>query len=197
MKKRLSVFLTFILLSVVLAACNNTAVPTATPATDQSGSPTAVPSTDGYPSTDSAYPSTSGMSYPAPTREGFVTEPPNPVVELPEGSATTAVVGGSLIQEITGEGFIPLDPHQFILAEIIYNSDGEPALLNYTDSSIRAETFPTGVFIFRNVPPGTYGLILNLAIAEFPIKDDSGQELLITVEAGDVVDLGQFFVDLP
>lgn len=197
MKKRLSIFsifVCFVLLSAILAACSSSAEPTATPLSQQTTP--SQSSSDGYPGSIAAYPA-SGPSYPVPTREGLVTEPPNPVVELPGASATTAVIGGTLIQEITGQGFIPLNPYQFILGELIYNDQGEPVLLNYSDESLRAETFDTGIFIFRNVPPGTYGLILNLAVAEFPIRDDAGQELLITVEAGDVIDLGQFFVDLP
>lgn len=132
----------------------------------------------------------------ADTGEQIFDEPPNPELTLPEVSGETGVIGGILIREISGTGFAPLEPHELILAEVIRSEDGR-GLLAYGDESLRAEMLPTGVFVFKNVPPGEYGLIVNLAIAEFPVRDQSGNEVLINVDSGQAVDLGQVIIEMP
>jgi hypothetical protein len=124
-------------------------------------------------------------------------DPPDPDRSLPAAAGESSVIGGVLIREIQGEGFLPLNPHELILANIVTNTDGEPMLISYNDQSVRAETFSTGIFVFNNVPPGTYALIVNLAVMEFPVRDADGTELFITVEPGSTIDLGQVFTKFP
>jgi hypothetical protein len=148
----------------------------------------------GYPG-----PTNAGISdYPGPaTIEGLVATPPDPERSLPRPQAETGTVGGVLIREITDHGFVPLTPYELILGSVILDSQGRPALLGYDDTSQRAETFPTGIFVFSNVPPGNYGLIVNMGFTQFPVTGDDGGELVITVEEGSVLDLGQVIVQLP
>lgn len=139
-------------------------------------------------------------AYPGPAnseRSDLSAEPPNPSFDLPDAAGETGVVGGILIQEKVGEGFIPFTPYELILAEVINDTEGNPALIRYDEDSPRAQTFPTGVFVFQDVPPGDYGIVANLAVYEIPLQEQDGSRLLITVEAGQAIDLGQVITQIP
>jgi hypothetical protein len=140
----------------------------------------------------SGYPS--GSSQPG---EDLLNEPPNPQVDIPIPQENTGAIGGVLVQEVLGEGFLPFDPYELILAKIVLNSDGEPALISFDEASLRADTFPTGVFIFPNVPTGTYGLVVNTAVQQFAVQTREGDEVMFALEPGQALDLGQVFVQLP
>lgn len=47
-----------------------------------------------------------------------------------------------------------------------------------------------GQFIFNNVPPGQYTLIYDIVTASFVLNSPAGGDLIINVEGGDIVDLG-------
>lgn len=174
-----------------------------TPSLATSAAPSAVPATsdaaseDAYPGPATPEESSPGYPGPDPEQEELLPEPPDPDVELPAPEGETSTLGGVLVQRVGEEGFLPFSPHELILAEMVYTTDGEPAFISYDEGSPRAETFDTGIFIFRQVPPGTYGLIANLAVTEFALKNEAQEEILITVEPGEVVDLGRIMVDLP
>lgn len=140
---------------------------------------------------ESAYPG------PKPTIEGLQTEPPDPALNLPDAQQTSGVVGGVLIREVVDQGFIPLVPKSLVLGEIITTDNGQPAYVRTSGKSAEAELFPTGIFIFRNVPPGTYGLVVDLGFTQFLVKSTDGNPLTFTVEAGQVLDIGQVITQLP
>lgn len=164
-------------------------VPTAEPATDNTG---------GYPGAGSVG-GAGGPGYPIDTGMGELSNtPPDPAVDVPVPSAGSGSVGGVLVREFSGEQFAPFQPQQLIMAEIINDSaSGAPAFIRYNEQSPRAETFETGIFIFRDVPPGRYGFVVNLGFTEFPVTQDDGNYLLVDVAADQVIDLGQVFVALP
>ena len=92
---------------------------------------------------------------------------------------------------------MPLVPLALTLAEVVETTDGVPMFLRTSDGSPTAELFPTGIFIIRDVPPGTYGLTVDLGYTEFSLVDESGDLVMITVEAGETVDLGQVITQIP
>ncbi len=188
------------LLGLLAAGCGPAPAPTL-PSTLTAG-PTAP---DSYPG-----PGTPVVGYPAPTNltpgypaaapnlpDNLSTTPPNPERDLPAAAGEAAVMGGVLVQEIVGAGFVPLEPVALILAKVLYTDAGEPAFLASGDDQPRAQLFPTGIFIFQDIPPGTYGLVVDVGYAEFPIQDESGEIRLITLEAGQTLDLGQLITTLP
>ena len=128
--------------------------------------------------------------YPGPTIEGLQAEPPNTERNLPAADSETGIVGGILIREITGEGFAPFSPHKLILGEIVNLDSGEPAYVGASGESPTAELFPTGIFIFRDISPGDYGLVMDIGITQVLVGDT------FTVEAGQVIDLGQVIIEL-
>ena len=160
---------------------------------------TDVKDSSAYPASDEAD-GEENSAYPGPANSelpDLSAEPPNPSFDLPDAGVETGVVGGILIQEMVGEGFIPFTPYELILAEVIEDTEGNPSLIGYDEDSPRAQMFPTGVFIFENISPGEYGIIANLAVYEFPLQELDGSRLLISVEAGQAIDLGQVITQLP
>ena len=65
------------------------------------------------------------------------------------------------------------------------------------DDAPQAQLLPTGIFIFNDVPPEIYGIIIDVGFAQFPLEDEEGAQIVITVEPGQSIDLGQVFVELP
>ena len=90
-----------------------------------------------------------------------------------------------------GEGFIPFAPQKLLLGEIITLDNGEPAYVGSSGESPAAELLPTGIFIFSNIPPGDYNLVVDIGITQFLAGDK------FTLEAGQVIDLGQVIIELP
>lgn len=200
----LVLFVTLGLLIVLLAACGQDgqeATLAAAPAgeTPRVGEAYPAPelSTGAYPG-----PSTTETppGYPGPfntTVPNFQPEPPNPDRELPDPSGQAGVVGGVLIYEEPGLGYVPLAPVELVLGEILYTDGGEAAYIRKGADSPRAEILPAGVFIFPTVAPGDYGLVVDLGYTEFTILEPNGTPKIITIESGKALDLGQVITQVP
>lgn len=204
-----------LLLSLLMAGCGaaNTPTPEVIPVTVESAPATTgentqnnpsqnleTPPTTDYPAPASGYPEPSVVeapSYPGANSEPEgLTEPPNPERNIPSPGSNTGAVGGVLIHQMGENSFEPVVPRALYLGEVLRNSAGEQALISQGSDSPQAQLFQTGVFIFSDVAPGTYGLIIDLGFAQFPLTDESGLELLIDVEGGQAYDLGQIMVRL-
>lgn len=161
----------------------------------------------GYPGPggQSGYPGPAGAEgesgYPGPSAflpEGLLDEPPDPERDLPQADAGRATIGGVLVQEFVDEGFVPLMPVELRLGTIVETTEGEAAFLRTNSNAPSAQLFPTGIFVFRNVEPGTYGLVVDVGYTEFAIREENGEDLfMFTVEPGEVRDLGQVITPLP
>ncbi|MCB8946109.1 MAG: hypothetical protein H6658_20380 [Ardenticatenaceae bacterium] len=149
----------------------------------------------GYPAADNRLPP--GYVAPESTIEGLSPTVPDPDVILPETDSNTAAIGGVLAREITDQGYVPVQPRALILGRIIENDRGEQALISVSENAQRAELFATGVFLFSQVPPGDYGLVIDLGFTEFPLTDENGDQILLSIEGGTAVDLGQIIVRIP
>lgn len=206
-QKKIRVLLLFIGVILLAVNCNNPNLEDAplpspsTPISERSNIPD-----NGYPSPEnsSGYPSpstdnTDTFGYPHDTNviEGLSSTPPNPSFDLPVADENYGIVGGVLVQEIVGQGYLPLEPVELSLAEVIKTTDGNPAFIRENSDSPKAELFPTGIFIFKNVPPGDYGFMVDVGYAKFPIRGSDGNQILVTVEAGQSIDLGQLITELP
>lgn len=211
MKIKISVWQTGLVLCLFLAtfvACGPSTPKTETPApvaTQPSNETIQTPSAintaevpnSGYPGAApavvSAYP-----GQPQPTEEGALPEAPNPERDLPNPSSDLGVVGGVLVRQLTDSGFLPLTPSNLYLAEVLENNKGEKTLISFTkEASPKAELFATGIFIFKDLKPGTYGLVIDLGFDQFPVAGEDGNPLLVEVEPNKALDMGQVFVTLP
>lgn len=183
--------------------------PAVTPTPDDSDEGSAIDNSAGAypePAEASAYPGAEEVAtgnedgYPdPPVRRASepVSEPPNPERDLPESTGNLATVGGVLIEEILDHGFVPLMPRELTLGSIVTTTEGEPAFLSTGSAAPKAELFQTGVFVFRNIEPGSYGLIVDVGHVKFPVETPEGDLLIFELEPGEVLDLGQVITALP
>jgi hypothetical protein len=170
--------------STIAVAPPDTATPTTPPTIEDSGYP-------GPSAPDNAYP---GQVQPMP--EGALSELPDPERSIPSPGSDTGSIGGFLIR-IEGDGFIPVTPRNLYLGRVLLDDQGRESVISRSSQSHRAELLSTGVFIFNNVTPGTYGLVVDIGMTEFPVLDENQQPLLLEVQAGQAIDLGAVTVELP
>lgn len=195
--------LVFILLTLSLIfaiACNPTSPPSSSPTTvpptpQNDDNPSYPPPGSGYPESESAQADGSGYVDAEPDRQ-LLDAPPSPDIEMP-ALETGGAVSGILVREFVGEGYLPLSPKDVFLGIIVYDSNGDPALFRRGDDAPRAQVFPSGIFIFNNVQPDDYAIIIDVGFAQFPLLDENGDQIVVTVNEGESINLEQIFVDLP
>lgn len=201
MKQSIQLFILLSLAAVLIVSCgpaaNNDQPDNQTTTSETAAAPTAAVSG----SAESAYPGVASASgYPGPAQgvmpEGTLSELPDPERSLPSPAAGSASVGGYLVRSIGEAGFLPAAVQSLQLGSVLYDDQGRQSLIAVGENAPSAELFATGVFVFANVPPGIYGLVVNIGYTEFPITVD-GQPLLIEVEANTALDLGAVFVEPP
>jgi hypothetical protein len=125
------------------------------------------------------------------------TPPPTevPATPMPTSLPTMGTVTGLLIKETTQE---PLDDHVLYLAKILKtSSEGLSVTALDATADPRAVTDVAGKFTFVNVPPESYALALLTPVGPALIKDArTEKEVILSVEAGDTVDLGSVYVQI-
>lgn len=195
-----AIFTLTLLLVLITTACSRSQIETDLEVTPAVPTPEPVSASE----TEAAYPSfsptatTEDSGYPAPARaEGLLDTPPDPVRNFPDIPTDRGVVGGVLVQQVTEDGYRPVTPLALGLGDYLKNDRGEASFIRYNDSSPHAQIFNTGVFMFSDVEPGIYALVINLGFAQFVIQNEAGFDLVVEVEAGKATDLGQVFVRLP
>jgi hypothetical protein len=110
--------------------------------------------------------------------------------ELIPNSTTGFVIGTLLFED--GENSKPVENVSLFLAKLLKDDKGTPrvAAIDRTDSQ-RTATASDGSFIFSNVPPGNYGIVLDVVLDAYLLPEpDSDNDLIITVSANKVLDLG-------
>ena len=198
MISKTAVFMLTLLLLMGCQTSNNEETAVTTPVDD---TPIVTESTPSQPA-DSSYPTTSssGSAYPGQSAtippEGVLSELPNPQRDIPAPESSSGSVGGFLVRVEAG-GYIPVTPQALYLGRVLSDDQGRQSVIARSADSQQATLLSTGVFVFDNIPPGTYGLVLDIALAEFPALAENGQPLLIEVEAGKALDLGAVIVELP
>lgn len=126
------------------------------------------------------------------------------VVDLPKAEYDVPVpvggvgsIGGSLVRKVGDNGLVPLVPDNLLLAKVLSTDTGVEAYIRVSEDAPKAELFTTGVFIFRDVAPGKYGLVIDVTYSQFPILDETGSPLLLEIIGDDVHDLGNIITELP
>jgi hypothetical protein len=146
--------------------------------------------------------------YPAPTIPTY--QPPYPEAESSPEITTEIIDPDTILENLTpGLGAVTgilLDnntprPNAIVyLADVITDEQGREMVASYDrSSSHRSDTDSLGRFVFINIPPGRYGLILDTVISayllHFPNED---VPLLFTVVADELEDIGELdYDDLP
>jgi hypothetical protein len=86
------------------------------------------------------------------------------------------------------------------LGSVHLDAGGTPILAGLDKQAApRTQTDQSGRFVFADVPPGTYVLILDRIHEAFLLNDPtSGKDLLIKLQAGQILDLGKLvYASLP
>jgi hypothetical protein len=199
------VLIVSVLLVALLAACSQpapeptqapaAAEPTAAPASpDSYPAPTERPA--GYPAPlpNNPYP---GPGYPAPDDDLEVSM--DPIVVPAPVSNSVGVVTGSVLRGVPGGTTSPLAFGVLYLGEVIRDEGGAEAMVAL-DKTVAPRSLFNGLgqFLFTDVPPGRYGLMLDLFQGTVLLNDpDDNGQLIIEVVGGDTIDLGELVYPLP
>lgn len=120
---------------------------------------------------------------------------PYTISTIPTPSPEKCVVTGVLMQN---PGPSPVTRTVLMLGGILY-SNGTPAFARTNQNDIRTLTDDNGRFVFGDVPCQEYSLVLDkITEAILLTNPDTGQDLLFTPQAGQILDLGELvYSDLP
>jgi len=126
---------------------------------------------------------------PAPTPTAAVLTstpaPPPPTLDPSKGSVRGVLaVGVGEVKPVAGA--------ILYLAEVLKDEGGNEAAASMDRiNSPRTSTNTEGAFLFSNVPPGKYALVLDRVLDSFMLLEpNTGESLIIEVAAGHEVDLG-------
>jgi hypothetical protein len=215
-----------LIVSLVLAGCSAagpTEAPTAPPAPESQ--PTEAPTMEPTPTGEEAAETPPALppptaeeapAYPAPpTRDPgpypeaaeaeptapaeaptFVPETPAPE-SPPEGLAT---ITGTLMRQVEGLPPSAVADTSLYLAALLTDESGQVSGLARLNEGTapHTRTNAAGQFVFTDIEPGHYALILKTPLTLQPIKDaTTSREIVMDVAAGDVVELGVIAIPLP
>lgn len=182
--KTLSVVL---LLTLLLVGC--VAEPTSTPAPD---TPLPAP-TEPTPTEPAPTP-----TQPAPTPTELVPTPtesaPTPV---PTPSADKGAIVGRFVDFETGEP--PRNAMPVFLGKLSPLDPGDSFVITMLPTtSPQTAVDEQGYFAFSDVEPDTYAMIFWTPMSNWVISDPETEDaILVTVNAGEITDMGEVAVDLP
>jgi hypothetical protein len=168
--------------------------PTATTAVAQQAPTQAAAS-----GTEQAYPAQQEQPtspYPEPPSTGEALA--GTIEDVPEPSSDSlGTVTGIVV--IEAEDDSPVQEALLYLGRIIMLDSGQPGM-----SALNKQTAPhtqtnmAGQFIFSDIEPGNYTLILDRITDSFVLNQPGGGDLIIPVEAGQITDLGELrYPELP
>lgn len=172
-------------LAATLAGCGGAPSPTA-----QAIPASPTPSLEAYPPPFTPTPASFvEEGYPVPSEAPPILQLPDSL-ELPTPSPEAGVVTGQLLTP--GPGGEPYIGALFLAHTIETEQAGYPPIVAFSDSTDpRALQDKTGRFLFAEVPPGTYALVIWSPVASTVVVDpETDDYLLFEVEAGKVKDLG-------
>jgi hypothetical protein len=121
-----------------------------------------------------------------------------PTIEIKVNEDTGFVTG--TLEFLEANDSKPVSNISLFLAEVLKDESGIPRVVsvNRADSP-RAATDIKGQFVFSNIPPGEYGIVLDIVVKAYLLPEPgSDSDLLIQVEPGEIIDLGllQYDADL-
>lgn len=198
------VIVTSILLisSFGLAGCGGGEEPTPVPTTTQAPTATAAPteapaqSTTVAPSASTATVEDSQVESPLAAPNSPLSAPPSPLAPpSPMPTPVTSATGGGLTGQIVvakPTGDIAVADLMIGLAEVIKGEDGVPKASGYEASMApKATTDDYGRFVFDNLKPGLYTLILDAVVTQYQLDTvDTGETILVEIKPNEIIDIG-------
>lgn len=127
--------------------------------------------------------------------------PTPPAVEI-ETSSISGAISGQIIAKTVEGAYVPLAGYTIGLGTLVPREDGEGDMAAAYDPSNSPTTTTNefGQFVFNDIEPGRYGLILdavvNQALLSYPLGSEEGNgSILMELEADQHVDLGTLRYD--
>ncbi len=139
-------------------------------------------------SSSSTYPgpgSETSSAYPEPLQVKTVEQ-----LTIPTPSSGKAVITGQLV---SGDGQNkPLIIDIYLSVASPASVAGQPPAVNFQQGTdpIATQELSTGRFLFADVTPGQYALVVLTVLGEYPLKDSDGNIVSFTVNPGETKDLG-------
>ena len=213
MKKSSILILAILTIALLLAACNG-ATPLATtstaepadvkqPDTSQASEPQAESIVEPtatflpgiYPGPPPIVPTFdyTGEAYPVPTGDPTPTLPEPTPISVPTPSQGLGIVTGTLLTSDTDHQ--PYLTDLYLGSTIPADKDGFPPMVSLSEATDpKAAQDKTGFFLFTNIKPGFYALIVWNPITSTVIQDEKKENYYVfEVKAGEVTDLGEIY----
>lgn len=118
---------------------------------------------------------------------------------VPQPPANLGTVTGALVRAQVGLPSTPMAGVSLYLSPLIYSDDGTATMARH-NKELDSKAIPdeTGRFVFPDIAPNTYALVYSSVTSEFLLKNSKSEEdLLITVVAGQIIGLGEIYVETP
>lgn len=113
---------------------------------------------------------------------------------IPSPNADSVIIHGTLISNKTNQ---PLPSIQLLLANLVPINPGPGYIISTSESSPETYTNDKGEFLFDNIAPNNYVLILKTPFTSYPIVDINNMQIEINAVGGNLIDLGTTYVYWP
>ncbi len=190
------ILLSVVLILFVLTGCgagNNAGTPNVNNQGNPAQSTQAVANSNPYPAITSAQ-TTTNAAYPNPesgiTGSNLSAQYLVDKLVLPTASQEKGVITGQLL--VGGNTSQPYIITLYLASTIPASDASKPPVVNFSRQTDPIATFEksSGRFMFSDVAPGKYALVVSPGPESYFIQDSSGNTLIIEVQAGQVTDLG-------
>jgi hypothetical protein len=179
-----------LLAALLLAGCGQLDPAPVEPAPAQTEA-AAPPAVEAYPAgaTPTPFDYNQDEGYPAPETSAPPEQLPESL-EIPEPAGDRGAVTGQLLTP--GPGGNPYIGALYLASTIQSDQEGFPPIVAFSDQTDPvAVQDQTGRFLFSDVPPGTYALVIWNPVASTVIEEPGTNDYMVfEVKAGEVTDLG-------
>jgi hypothetical protein len=117
------------------------------------------------------------------------------ILKIPQPNDDSGIIYGTL-NSLTMDQ--PVAYSKIYLATKVYLDPGDEFILSIQDNaSPQAISTENGEFLIINIPPDDYLLALVTPINTYPILDENGENIELTIRGGESIDLGNVYANWP